>query len=153
MYDHLVHTTPNNHHPKIDVHPNTFLHIILAAKWLVRRTVQVYVPQPSALTFCLPFCIFTSPIPTIQRPASLRVPWGTLVVLHYIQRFNSRNVPVSQCYQLDRKLPSSSTQAVEPTGPLEGLFEMSKNQASEKNFLVELSCTPRDTCCDNLTRL
>ena len=57
MYDHLVHTTPNHHPPKIDVLPKTFLKIILAAKWLVRHSSaspkQQRRPLPSLLSALL----------------------------------------------------------------------------------------------------
>ena len=38
MDDHLVHTIPNHHPPKMDVLPKPFLKIILAAMWLVRNS-------------------------------------------------------------------------------------------------------------------
>ena len=52
MDDHLVHTTPNHHPPKMDVLPKTFLQIILAAKWLVRHSSTS--PLPTATTFAFP---------------------------------------------------------------------------------------------------
>ena len=53
----LVHTTPNHHHPKMDVLPKTFLQISEAFK---------YVPQTAATTFhfssvCFFFYHFSSP--------------------------------------------------------------------------------------------
>ena len=54
MDDHLVHTTPNHHPPKMDVLPKTFLQIILASKWLVWHSStspkQQWRPLPSLLS-------------------------------------------------------------------------------------------------------
>ena len=55
MDDHLVHTIPNHHPPKIDVLPKiTFIQIILAAKWLVWHSStspkQQRRPLPSLLS-------------------------------------------------------------------------------------------------------
>ena len=51
--DHLVCTTPNQHPPKIDVLPKTFLPIILASKWQARHSStslkQQRRPLPSLL--------------------------------------------------------------------------------------------------------
>ena len=51
--DHLVCTTPNQHPPKIDVLPKTFLPIILASKWQARHSStslkQQWRPLPSLL--------------------------------------------------------------------------------------------------------
>ena len=57
MDDHLVHTTPNHHPPKMDVLPKTFLQIILAANWLVQHSIlspkQQRRPLPSLHLFLL----------------------------------------------------------------------------------------------------
>ena len=48
--DHLVHTTPYHHPPKIDVLPKTFLQIILAAKFHCAAFKYLYVPQETETT-------------------------------------------------------------------------------------------------------
>ena len=45
MDDHLAHTTPDQHPPKMDVLPKHFLHIILAAKLLVRHSSTSFKQQ------------------------------------------------------------------------------------------------------------
>ena len=52
--DHPVHTTPNHHHIKMDVLSQTFVQIILAAKWFMRNSSkspnQPRRPLPSLLS-------------------------------------------------------------------------------------------------------
>ena len=59
--DHPVHTIPNHRPTKMDVLLQTFLHIILTAKWLVRHTVQVS-PPTSSDDLCILFSIYPSSI-------------------------------------------------------------------------------------------
>ena len=66
MDDHLVHTTPNHHPTKMDVHPKTFLPIILAAKWFVRHSNTS--PQPAATTFASSSMLIGNSICTLMSP-------------------------------------------------------------------------------------
>ena len=66
MDDHLVHTTPNHHPTKMDVHPKTFLPIILTAKWFVRHSNTS--PQPAATTFASSSMLIGNSICTLMSP-------------------------------------------------------------------------------------
>ena len=48
MYDHLIHTTPIHHPPKMDVLPDIFLQIILAD--IMAIATFIYVPQTATTT-------------------------------------------------------------------------------------------------------
>ena len=56
-----VHATPNHHHPKMDVLRQTFLRIILAAKWLVQHS-STACPPNSSDDLCIVFYI--NPLPS-----------------------------------------------------------------------------------------
>ena len=53
MDDHPVHTRPFQTPLKMDVLAKTFLHIILAAKWLVRYSSIRELVGDDDLTFCV----------------------------------------------------------------------------------------------------
>ena len=59
MYDHQVPTPPNRHPPKMNVLPETFIQIILAAKWQVQHssTVRTF---PNQQARPLPSLLFDS---------------------------------------------------------------------------------------------
>ena len=57
MDDHPVHTISNHNPLKMDVFPKTFVHIILAAKWLVWHSRTSPRPQTISDDIFLTFCV------------------------------------------------------------------------------------------------
>ena len=77
MNDHLVHTTPNHHPPKIDVLPKTFFQIILFTKSVVQHSGM----SPDQQRRPLPFLMSDSYSMSEPRPptsSSWSTPWSAI---------------------------------------------------------------------------
>ena len=83
MEDLPVHTTPNHYAPKMDILPETFLQIILAAKWLVRLS--------STSPICLLFCIYPSSMALIDYlyDSTQRFAKGTQTFLNQLKMYEN----------------------------------------------------------------
>ena len=84
-----VHTTPNHYAPKMDILPETFLQIILAAKWLVRLSSTS--PKNGSDDLCLLFCIYPSSMALIDYlyDSTQRFAKGTQTFLNQLKMYEN----------------------------------------------------------------